>query len=251
MRSHYHFGRIPTFLCGVGFLHGLVERQLQLLVSTLVVGVQIVLGVELDVVPNRLLQVDVDVADVDHPIARSTAPSASPHPPRELDELVPVLARPQLHLVSHHEESEARSRETHVHSPNVRHEPDAIGRSRPHCRVEDEVHLSSLKRVHGEDLQSLNDRVGMAGDGRLKLRGTATSQVYQRLLLVVRRENDDGDSFVVRVDLQERVVEREDEANLRHVAVGLGDFVLVLLHRDVAQVVKHDGLRHERPATPT
>lgn len=91
----------------------------------------------------------------------------------------------------------------------------------------------------------------MTGDGRLKLLGMATGQLYKRFLFVVGCENDDGDCLVVRVDLQKRVVEREDETNLRHVAVGLGDFVLVLLHRDVAQIVKHDRLRHERPPKPT
>lgn len=62
--------------------------------SALVVGIQVVVGVAFDVVPNHLLQVDVYVVDIDHSVVLPTARSASSHPPCEIDELVPVLARP-------------------------------------------------------------------------------------------------------------------------------------------------------------
>lgn len=86
----------------------------------------------------------------------------------------------------------------------------------------------------------------MAGDRRLELRGSPGRCRYERFLFVVGCEDDDGDGLVARIEIQEGVVEREDETDLRGVAVGLGDLVLAFLHRGVAEVVEDDGLRLQR-----
>ena len=92
------------------------------------------------------------------------------NPLSEIDELVPISAGAELGFVADHEQAEARPREAHVHSTDVRDEAHAVRAARAHCRVEDQVHLLALERVHGEHVQTADQLVGMLRNARFELR---------------------------------------------------------------------------------
>lgn len=94
----------------------------------------------------------------------------------KIEELVPISAGSKLRLTTHNEKPKSRSCETHIHSPNVRDESNAISASRSYRGVEHNIDFFSLEGIDGGDAESSHEFIGMLRDPRFKLHKNPSSR---------------------------------------------------------------------------